>query len=193
LAEAQLKARGEMGSQLQDQFNLMDEAKRVFNGAQRKLEARLEAAEASLKQAQAKLQKQTAERKKLESSVEEAQRKLHEQSQHNATEVARLQAALQVEVIERRKLESQSLQSRYASLEASRLGRAFVNSFRTHLRPSAEHLLQASRRLLELPLDDEHKKLVEELLEDALTLQTSMQNDAGLPGEAESGETAKAA
>ena len=104
-----------------------------------------------------------------------------------------MQSALQVEVIERRKLESQSLQSRYASLEASRLGRAFVNSFRTHLRPSAEHLLQASRRLLELPLDDQHKKLVEGLLEDALMLQTSMQNDARLPGEVDASETAKAA
>ena len=191
LVEAQLKAKGEMGSQLEQQFDLMDEAKRVFNTAQRKLESRLEAAETSLKQTQAKLQKQTAERKRLEAAVEEAQRKLHEQSQQNATEVARLQAALEVEVIERRKTESQSVQSRYASLDASRLGRAFVNSFRTHLRPSAEHLLQASRRLLELPLDDDHKKLVEELLEDALMLQTSMQNDASLPGEAD--ETAKAA
>jgi len=191
LVEAQLKAKGEMGSQLQDQFNLLDEAKRVFNAAQRKLEGRLDAAQTSLKQAQAKLQKQTSERKKLEDALEEAQRKLHDQSQQNANDVARLQSTLQVEAIERRKLESQSVQSRYASLDASRLGRAFVNSFRTHLRPSAEHLLQTSRRLLELPLDDEHKKVVEALLEDALLLQTSMQNDASLPGEAE--EPAKAA
>ena len=191
LVEAQLKAKGEMGSQLEQQFNLLDEAKGVFNAAQRKLEGRLEAAQDSLKQTQARLQKQTADRKKIESALEDAQRKLHELSQQNTTEVSRLQSALQVEAIERRKLESQSLQSRYASLDASRLGRAFVNSFRTHLRPSAEHLLQASRRLLELPLNDQHKKLVEGLLEDALLLQTSMQNEASLPGEPE--EPAKAA
>ena len=191
LVEAQLKAKGEMDSQMAEQFNLLDEAKRVFNATQRKLEARLEDAQASLKQAQAKLQKQTAERKKIESALEDAQRKLHEQAQQNATELSRLQSSLQLEAIERRKLESQSLQSRYASLDASRLGRAFVNSFRTHLRPSAEHLLQASRRLLELPLEDEHKKIVEALLEDALMLQTSMQNDAHLPGESD--EPAKAA
>ncbi len=194
LVEAQLKAKGEMGSQLQEQFNLLDEAKRVFNATQRKLEARLEEAQGSLKQAQAKIQKHTTERKKLEGALEDAQRKLHDQSQHNANEISRLQGALQVEVIERRKLESQSLQSRYASLDTSRLGRAFVNSFRTHLRPSAEHLLQATRRLLELPLNDAHKKMVEDLLEHALVLQTSMQNDASLPGESEAAnETTKAA
>jgi hypothetical protein len=98
-----------------------------------------------------------------------------------------------LELIERRKLESQSLQSRYASLDASRLGRAFVNSFRIHLRPATEGVLQVTRRLLELPLDDEHKKLVEDALEGALLLQTSMQDDARLPGETDSGEAAKAA
>jgi hypothetical protein len=182
-----------MGDQMQEQFNLLDEAKRVFSTAQKKLEARLHDALASVKQTQAKLQKQSAERKRLETSLEDAERKLHDQSQQSATELARVQAALQVEVIARRKLESQSLQSRYASVEASRLGRAFVNSFRTHLRPSAEHLLQACRRLLELPLEEKHKKLVENLLEDALFLQTSMQDDARLPGESEATDHAKAA
>lgn len=193
LVEAQLKAKGDMGDKMQEQFNLLDEAKQVFSGAQEKLEARLEAAQTALKQSQAKLQKQAAERKRTEAALEEAQRKLQEQAQQSATELARLQSALQMELIERRKLESQSMQSRYASLDASRLGRAFVNSFRTHLRPSAEHLLQSTRRLLELPLEDEHKELLEDVLENALLLQTSMQDDARLPGETESGDAAKAA
>lgn len=185
LVEAELKARSGAGNQWQEHSNLVDEAKRVFNAVQEKLEARLQEALAMVKQTQTKLQKQTADRKKLEASLEDAQRKLQERS----TEVARLQ----VEGIERRKLEGHSMQSRYTSLDASRLGRAFVNSFRTHLRPSAEHLLQAARRLLELPLEEEHKKLVEELLEDALLLRTSMQDDARLPGEGDAPEAAKAA
>jgi chromosome segregation ATPase len=193
LVEAELKAKSDMGSQLQEQFNLLDEAKKVFNKAQQGLEGRLQAALGSLKQAEAKLQEQAAERKRLEASLDAAERKLEEQTQQSATEVARLQANLEVEVIERRKLESQSMQSRYASLDASRLGRAFVNSFRTHLRPSADHLLQVTRRLLELPLEGEHKKLVEQVLEDTLLLHTSMQDDTRLPGEGESAEPAKAA
>jgi hypothetical protein len=73
------------------------------------------------------------------------------------------------------------------------LGRAFVNSFRTQLRPSAQHLVQASRRVLDLQLDEEHKKIVEQVLEDALLLQTSMQDDTRLPGESDATEPAKAA
>jgi CheY-like chemotaxis protein len=193
LAEAQLKAKGDMGNQLQERFNLLDEAKQVFNSAQGKLEARLEEAIGAHKQSEARLQRQIAERKGVETLLEETQRKLQEQAQQSASEITRLQSALELETIERRKQESQSLQSRYASLDASRLGRAFVNSFRTHLRPSADQLLQATRRLLELQLDDEHKQLVENALENALLLQTSMQDDARLPGESDTGEAAQAA
>ena len=193
LAEAQLKAKGDMGSKLQERFNLLDEAKQVFNSAQEKLEARLEAALAAQKQTEAKLQKQISDRKGIEEQLEQTQHQLQEQARQNAAELARLQSSLELETIERRKQESQSLQSRYASLDASRLGRAFVNSFRTHLRPSADQLLQATRRLLELPLEDQHKKLVEDALENALLLQTSMQDDTRLPGETDTGEAAQAA
>ena len=48
-------------------------------------------------------------------------------------------------------------------------------------------------RLLELPLEDQHKKLVEDALENALLLQTSMQDDTRLPGETDTGEAAQAA
>jgi len=193
LVQAQLKATGDMGNQFQEQFNLLDEAKRVFDAAQEKLQARLESAVAAHKASENELQRQVAERKRVRDSLEEAQRKLQDEAQQHAEQIGELQSALELETIERRKQESHSLQLHYTSIDASRLGHAFVNGFRAHLRPSAGHILDRTRRLLELPLEDEHRKLVEAALESALTLQTSMQDDTPLPGEADIAQTDKAA
>jgi hypothetical protein len=193
LVEAQLKATGRMGSQFQEQFSLMDEAKRVFNSAQEQVQARLDTTLAAQRQMEEKLQKQVAERKRVQDLLEDIERQIREQSQQSTEEMARLQSVLELETIERRKQESRSLQSQYSSLDASRLGRTFVNSFRAHLRTPADHLLERTRRLLELPLQKQAKKLVEAALESALMLQTSMQENAPLPGDANIPETAKAA
>jgi hypothetical protein len=49
-----------------------------------------------------------------------------------------------------------------------------VNNFRDRLRQPIDKLMQSARRLLEVPLDEEHKKLVESLIETTLLLQTSV-------------------
>ena len=193
LVEAQLKATGQMGSQFQEQFSLMDEAKRVFNAAQEQVQARLDTTLAAQREIEGKLQTQIAERKRVKELLEDIERQLQEQSQQSTEEMARLQSVLELETIERRKQESRSLQSQYSSLDASRLGRSFVNSFRAHLRTPAHNLLERARRLAELPLQKEAKKLVEAALESALMLQTSMQENAPLPGETNTPEAAKAA
>jgi hypothetical protein len=53
-----------------------------------------------------------------------------------------------------------------------------VNSFRSQLRAPADTLMQAIRQLLEVSLEDDSKKLVEKVLENALLLQTSLQDEA---------------
>jgi len=80
---------------------------------------------------------------------------------------------------ERRKLESSALQTRFSSLDASRLGKAFVSSFRSQLRMPAENLMQAIRGLLELPLSDEARRLVDSALESALIVQATVLDDSG--------------
>jgi len=88
---------------------------------------------------------------------------------------------------ERRRLEATALQSRYSSLDAARLGKAFVNSFRSQLRMPADNLMHSIRRLLESHLEQQQRKLVESALENALVVQASVQEDANdeSPGEAD--------
>jgi hypothetical protein len=84
---------------------------------------------------------------------------------------------------ERRRLESAALQSRLPSLDATRVGHAFVNSFRTQLRPSADNLMHSIRGLLEFSLESEQKKLAQAALDSALVIQANLQ-EANLQTEA---------
>ena len=76
---------------------------------------------------------------------------------------------------ERRRLESAALQSRLPSLDATRVGHAFVNSFRTQLRPSADNLMRSIQGLLEFSLESEQKRLAQAALDSALVIQANLQ------------------
>lgn len=76
---------------------------------------------------------------------------------------------------ERKRLESVALHSRLPSLDATRVGQAFVNSLRSQLRPSADTLMQSIRRLLESSLESDQKRAAETAFENALVIQAALQ------------------
>jgi chromosome segregation ATPase/CheY-like chemotaxis protein len=78
---------------------------------------------------------------------------------------------------ERKRLEATALHSGHSSLDAARVGRAFVNSFRSQMRMTTENLIQSLRSALEAPLDGEQKRLVQSAHENALLLQASLQEE----------------
>ena len=191
LAEEQLRSFGDMSAQLRKYLALFEESKKVFKRTQDDLEARLQASLKTLSDSESRLQKETSERQRLEEALATAQRGGQEQSERSALEMAKLQSDLQMEQFERKRLEGDALQSRYASLDSTRVGRSMVNSFRRQVREPADHLIQATRRLLEIELEEEPKKLVESVLEDALLLQTNLQESGsstgGTPSDKEGG------
>jgi hypothetical protein len=144
------------------------------------LESRLQASLDACREREAGVQKEANERRRLEEALQDAQRESQRQSDSNALELSRLKSAMQVEQLERKGLEAQAIQSRYSSLDASRVGAVMVNSFRDRIRQPVEKLMQSARGLLEAQLEQEHKKLVESLLENALLLQSSVR-ESGAP------------
>jgi hypothetical protein len=110
----------------------------------------------------------------------EAQRNVQDQSQTIGTELAKLTAELEEERAERKRMEGGFAQSRYASLESARAGLAMVTRLRSQIREPVDGLMQLTRRLLEAELEDEPKKIVESLLENALLVQTTLQEAATL-------------
>ena len=173
-AEEQLRATADMSDQLRNHLCLIEEAKQVFASRETDLESRLQANLSALRESEASVQKEANERRRLEEALQEAQRESQRQSDSNAIELSKLKSAMQVEQLERKGLEAQAIQSRYSSLDASRVGAAMVNKFRDRIRQPIDKLTQSARRLLEVQLEDEQKKLVESLLKNALLLQTSV-------------------
>jgi hypothetical protein len=177
-AEEHLRATGDMSDQLRNHLSLIEEAKQVFASREADLESRLQASLDACREREASVQKEANERRRLEESLQDAQRESQRQSDSNALELSRLKSAIQVEQLERKGLEAQAIQSRYSSLDASRVGAMMVNSFRDRIRQPVDKLMQSARGLLEAQLEEEHKKLVESLLENALLLQSSIREGA---------------
>lgn len=82
---------------------------------------------------------------------------------------------------ERKRLESVALPSRLPSIDATRVGQAFVNSLRCQLRPSADNLMQSISRLLESSLESEQKRIAETAFENALVIQAALQEGQSQP------------
>jgi chromosome segregation ATPase len=173
-AEEQLRATADMSDQLRNHLCLIEEAKQVFASREADLESRLQANLDALRESEASVQKEAGERRRLEEALQEAQRESQRQSDSSAIELSKLKSAMQVEQLGRKGMEAQAIQSRYSSLDASRVGAAMVNNFRDRIRQPIDKLMQSARQLLEAHLDGEHKKQVESLLENALLLQTSV-------------------
>ncbi len=177
-AEEQLRANQEIGAQLSQHTNVLDEARQLLAQSQKNqedLEKRLHNSLASLQDKEAKLQKETTERKRAQETSQELKRKIEEQTQKHALELSKLQSSLQLETLDRKRLESQSMQSRHASLDAERAGRVSVNGLRNQLQGPLENIVQATRRLLEQQLSADSKGLAEAALESAFLMRSSLQ------------------
>lgn len=199
LAEEQLLNTSHLSEQLRNCLAAFEVAKQAFKRTQDQMESRLQNSQKSASDAQARLdkevserqrleqtageaaarlQKEVSEREKLQEALAAAQRSLVEQTQKTEMELSRLQSDLELEQAERKRLEGDALQSRYASLDSARVGLSMVNKLRTRIRPPLDTVVQSTRRLLELQLEPEHKKITEALLENALLVQTTLEESS---------------
>jgi chromosome segregation ATPase len=175
LVEQQVRAADALSSQLRNCLTSFDLAKEGFKRAQTQLEARLQASQVALKDAESKLQQEMAERQRKEEALAEAQRAVQEHSLSNSDELNKLKAELEGARAQRKLIEGGMAQSRYASLESARAGLAMVSRLRSQIRQPVDGLMQLTRQLLETELEDEPKKIVDSLLENAILVQRTLQ------------------
>jgi PAS domain S-box-containing protein len=173
-AEEQLRATGDISAQLRNHLSLLDEARQIFARREGELEARLQSSLNAMRDTEASREKEVNERRRLEEALQAAQRECQSQGESNAIELARLQSAMQVEQLERKRLEADIIQSRYSSVDSTRVGRAMVSSFRNRMRQLVDNLMESTHGLLGVKSEEEQKKLIEAVLENALLIQTNL-------------------
>ena len=189
LAEEQLHDTGQIAENLRQSLASFEATKASFQRTQEQLEAQVEASAKDLSESEARAQKEAAERHRVEEALAVAKRAQKEQ----ATELSKLQSSLQVEQAERQRLQSGAIHARYTSLDSARTGMTAGNRLRRHMREPLENLLKSTRRMLEDAVDDQSKQLVGSILENALLIQSSLQEKDSPVGPSSSNSLPKAA
>jgi PAS domain S-box-containing protein len=174
LAEDQLRATEDLKAHLRNCLASFEQAKTGFRRMQEELNTRLKATQAALSESEARAQKEAGERQRAEEGLAAARRSLQE-AQSADLELTQLKSELQLQEFEKQRMQAESVQSRVATVDSARVGNAMVNSLRRQIRQPVEDLLQSTRRLLEGGLEAEQKKLAESVLENALLLQSGLQ------------------
>jgi DNA-binding response OmpR family regulator len=175
VAAEQWRANVDLGAQFRQSLASFDSAKAAFERTQEELDGRLQATLRALQEIQGRLQNELAARLRLEQALEASQRECEAQRHHSETELSRLNSALHFEQLERKRVEGEALQLRFAALDSTQTARTTANSFRHQMRSSVDNLLQATRRLLELQMQDDQRTAAQSVLEHALLLQMSLQ------------------
>ncbi len=189
LAEEQLRETGQLAEKLQESLAAFEATKASFQLTQEQLEAQVQASAKDFSESEARFQKEAAERKRVEEALAVAKRVQQEQ----ATALSKLQSALQVEQAERQRLQSGATHARYASLDSARTGMTAGNRLRRQVREPLDNLLKSTRRMLENAADDQSKQLVGSILENALLIQSSLQEKDTTVGTGGSNPLLKAA
>jgi hypothetical protein len=141
-------------------------------GERRRSDQRAATLAAQMQQLHEELKSHLASEQTDQQRLTELEQQLQAQGQQNDVTVAKLQSALQLEQCERKRLEAELLRSR---ADSARAGRALVNGQRRQWQPQVESLRQDACRLLQLQLPEDHKQLVQTMLEHILLVQTSLQ------------------
>ena len=182
LAGEQLRESGQIAEKLQESLAAFEATKASFQRTQEQLEAQVQASAKDLSESEARFQKEAAERRRVEEALAAAKRAHQEQ----ATALSKLQSALQLEQAERQRLQSSAVHARYASLDSARAGLTAGNRLRRQVREPLENLLKSTRQMLENAADDQAKQLVGSILENALLIQTSLQEKESAVGAGDS-------
>jgi CheY-like chemotaxis protein len=189
LAEEQLLETGQIAEKLQESLAAFEATKVAFQRTQEQLEAQVQTSAKDFTESEARFQKEAAERKRVEEALAVAKRAQQEQ----ATALSKVQSALQVEQAERQRLQSGTVHARFTSLDSARTGMTAGNRLRRQVREPLETLLKSTRRMLENAADDQSKHLVGSILENALLIQTSLQEKDSAVGSVGSNPQLKAA
>ncbi len=179
--EDQLQVLRELNARLEDNVAVLENGRGSVEAAQAEFRTHLDRNQAALKETEAALDREKEARQRMEQSLNLAIREHRTLEQKLSAEVLRLQTALASSEISRSQAEKQALRARAEALQTASDARARANRFRQSFSHVLGHINGTTRELLQSPLTEEQKCVIEALLQDVISLESGLEKEGALP------------
>ncbi len=177
--EDQLCVVRELNEQLQANLGAFENARNSFELAQTDFRAQLEHTNTALQQAERALDNERESRQRLEHTLATTLRDHRSADQKLALEVTELRTALETARLEKNRGHEEVLRSRAECLATINEATTRANRLRSHFSQVLAHINGTTRELLQSPLTEEQKYVIETLLQDVIALESSLEEEIG--------------
>ncbi len=174
--EDQLVIVRELNTRLQENLAHFEKARKTLEAAQSETRLQLEQHQIAVHDAEILLDKEREARRQLEQTLATTLREHRSVSQKSSLELAELRASFELAQLDRSRSQEEALRSRAESLEAVNSTHASVARFRGSFSRVLEHINGTTRELLQSPLTEEQKCVIETLLQDVISLESTLEN-----------------
>ena len=175
--EDQLCIVRELNERLQENLLTFEEAGKTFQTSQADFRKEIERSNSALHQAEAALDSERATRQTLEQNLAQALRDQRAAEQKSALELAELRSALEIAKVERSRSHEEILRSRAECLATINDSGLRSNRLRANFTCVLQHINGTTRELLQSPLTEEQKYVIEALLQDVISLETTLDQE----------------
>jgi hypothetical protein len=165
----------DLSARLEETLRLSEAKAAAFEAAQVETRDFLSKTQVTLRDTEAAFDRERELRQKAEQSLAAATREKRAVEDENAAERSTLKSLLAIAELERSRAEEQALRARAEALDSAREARARLNHFRQNFAQVLEHINGTASELLQSPLSDEQKCVIESLLQDILSLESTLE------------------
>jgi hypothetical protein len=175
--EDQLCVVRELNEQLQANLGVFENARKSFEAAQTDFRAQLDQSNSALHDAESALDSEREARLRLEHTLSNTLRDHRSADQKLVLELTELRTALETARLEKSRGHEEVLRSRAECLATINETTSRANRLRSNFAQVLAHINGTTRELLQSPLTEEQKYVIETLLQDVIALESTLEEE----------------
>jgi PAS domain S-box-containing protein len=176
--EDQLCVVRELNEQLQANLGGFENVRKSFEAAQTDFRSQLDQSNAALSETESTLDNEREARQRLEQTLTTALRDHRAAEQKLTLEIAELRTALETTRLEKSRGHEEVLRSRTECLATINESTSRANRLRSNFTQVLAHINGTTRELLQSPLTEEQKYVIETLLQDVIALESTLEEES---------------
>jgi PAS domain S-box-containing protein len=179
--EDQLCVVRELNEQLQANLGVFENTRKSFETAQTAFRGQLDKSNSALREAEAALDTERDARQRLEHTLSTTLRDHRAAEQKLTVELAEFRTALETARLEKSRGQEEVLRGRAECLATINETASRANRLRSNFSQVLAHIDGTTRELLQSPLSEEQKYVIETLLQDVIALEASLEEESAAP------------